>query len=164
MTLLAHHRSDLHASGLSDETIARAGIYSAPGRQVRDLLGYDAGAGMVFPYPSLNGAGDYVRVKLDKPGPDGKRYRAPKGQPNHLYVSRLIDPKVLNDCSVPIWITEGEKKALKACQEGLHCVGLFRLPTSTSSHGRGERFTSASTRTWLRTTASARLSALLPRR
>jgi hypothetical protein len=50
MTLALSHREDLHRSGLDDEVIARAGIYSAPERQVRDILGYGAGAGMVIPY------------------------------------------------------------------------------------------------------------------
>jgi hypothetical protein len=50
MTLVASHLEDLRRSGLSDETIARAGIYSASERQVRDVLGFGAGPGMVIPY------------------------------------------------------------------------------------------------------------------
>jgi hypothetical protein len=118
------HRADLEGSGLTDETISLAGLYSAPERQVRDILGYGAGAGLVIPYPDpktgvLNG---YARVKLDKADENGKRYRSPLKQPNHLYIPRLLDRKVLTDTSTPIWFTEGEKKALKACQEGLACI------------------------------------------
>jgi hypothetical protein len=66
MTLVQSHLEDLKRSGLSDETIARAGIYSAPERQVRDLLGYGVGPGMVIPYPSPSDA----RVRLDHPDKD----------------------------------------------------------------------------------------------
>src|SRR5262249_51762667 len=131
------HRAELRASGLTDETIARAGLYSAPERQVRDLLGYGAGPGLVFPYPALNGsAGEYARVKLDKADPDGKRYRSPAKQPNRLDVPALIEPTVLRDIGTPLWLTEGEKKALKACQEGLACIavsGVFSWRTRSGS-------------------------------
>ncbi len=92
---------------------------------MRDLLGYGAGPGMVFPYIGLNGDDGYARVKIDHPGPDGKKYRAPKGQANRLYITPLRDdPRVLTDVTIPLWVTEGEKKAAKACQEGLVCIGL----------------------------------------
>ena len=64
MTLVDAHRAELRASGLTDETIARASVFSAPERQVRDILGYGAGAGLVFPNHSPNGSRDYARVKL----------------------------------------------------------------------------------------------------
>ena len=78
------HLQELQDSGLAGETIGRAGIYSATAVGVRDVLGYGAGPGLVFPYPPLNGAALYARVKLDKAGPDGKRYRSPSKQPNRL--------------------------------------------------------------------------------
>lgn len=121
------HREDLHRSGLTDETIALAGLCSATEHGVRELLGYGAGPGLVFPYATLDGKRSYARVKIDHPGPDGKRYRSPKGQPNRLYVPQLLDsldPFLLADPAIPLWITEGEKKCLKACQEGLACVAL----------------------------------------
>jgi hypothetical protein len=120
------HRDELRRSGLTDETIARAGIYSATEAGVRDVLGYGGGPGVVFPYPALNGeAGtSYARVKLDRADPEGKRYRSPARQPNRLYVPALLDLAILADPAMPLWLTEGEKKALKACQEGLACLAL----------------------------------------
>ena len=41
-----------------------------------------------------------------------------------------MDPKItaiLNNPSIPLCITEGEKKALMACQSGLPCVALSGL-------------------------------------
>src|SRR5262249_25082337 len=66
----------------------------------------------------------YVRIKLDKPGADGKRYRSATGSEPALYVPWLLDAAILADPHKPLFITEGEKKALKACQEGHHCVAL----------------------------------------
>src|SRR5262249_46568152 len=59
-----------------------------------------------------------------KAGPDGKRYRSPARRPNRLYVPHVLDAKILADSSTDLWITEGEKKCLKACQEGLPCIAL----------------------------------------
>ena len=66
MTLAPGHGDELRRSGLTDETITRAGCYSATGAGVRDLLGFGGGPGLVFPYPELNGSGPYARVKLDR--------------------------------------------------------------------------------------------------
>jgi putative DNA primase/helicase len=67
----------------------------------------------------LNG---YARVKLDKADAQGKRYRSPLRTPNRLYIPPILDRKLLADPALPLWLTEGEKKALKACQEGLACI------------------------------------------
>src|SRR5438309_780703 len=61
---------------------------------------------------------------LDRPDAQGKRYRSPAKVQNHLYVPPMLDPKRLADVSFPLYVTEGEKKTLKAVQEGLVCVGL----------------------------------------
>jgi hypothetical protein len=125
MFLSDAHRADLMKSGLTVETIRQSRIYSAPEPQVRDILGYPAGSGMVIPYAPLNADGsEYARVKLDNVGPDGKRYLSPKGRPNRLYVPPILDPSVLRDPSVTLYVTEGEKKAAKATQEGFPCIGL----------------------------------------
>src|SRR2546428_12805703 len=123
-SLVESHVRDLVASGLSTETILEAGLYSAPERQVRDVLGFGAGAGMVIPYddPATGVRNGYARVRLDDPGPEGGRYRSPLRQPNRLYVPRILNRKHLADVSTPLWFTEGEKKALKGCQEGLACI------------------------------------------
>jgi hypothetical protein len=117
------HWHDLEESGLNDETIAASGIYAADEEEVEKLLKMPTlGGGMVIPY--LNVKDDiHVRVKLDNPGRGGS-YRSPKGSGNRLYVPPILPPDVLSDASRPLWITEGEKKALKGCQEGLACVAL----------------------------------------
>lgn len=53
------------------------------------------------------------------------KYSQPKGSPCGAYFAQLYDWKpVLADPTKPLWITEGEKKAAKACAEGFACIGL----------------------------------------
>ena len=121
------HRDELCQSGLSEATITECGMYSADPLQIKALLGFNAGcAGMVIPYSRQDDWAHrpYVRIKLDKPGTDGKRYRSATGSVPALYVPWMLEASVLADTTVPLVITEGEKKAIKACQEGLTCVAL----------------------------------------
>jgi hypothetical protein len=55
--LVQSHVQDLQASGLTNDTIMDAGIYSASGREVEALLGYGAGPGMVIPYDRASATG-----------------------------------------------------------------------------------------------------------
>lgn len=130
-TLTKKHLQDLYSSGLSDETIVLSGCYSATEEEVAAILGFDPkSSGLVLPYPDLDGgASIFRRVKLDNPfTPRGKKklakYLSPKNSQNHLYVPPNLDREALRDASTTIIITEGEKKALKACQEGLACIAL----------------------------------------
>jgi putative DNA primase/helicase len=134
--LLAKHYHELLRSGLSRDTIDAAGIYSeARPEVIRSLLGWDdmwqsIGPVMVFPYRDRDGTPvDYCRVKPSNPRTDEDeeekpiKYEAPKGRPNRPY----FPPRTLAAIADPgarLLITEGEKKALKADQEGFPCVGL----------------------------------------
>ena len=117
------HLEELEASGLSLPTIKESGCYSGKADEIERLLGYGAGPGLVIPY-FTDDTNCYARVKLDNGGGDGKRYRSPKGSQNRLYLPPNLDRTVLTDPGTPIYVTEGEKKALKACQEGLPCMAL----------------------------------------
>lgn len=46
---------------------------------------------------------------------------------NEIFGYETHVKSALNDLSIPLYITEGEKKALKACQEGLYCVAISGL-------------------------------------
>jgi hypothetical protein len=117
------HVAELVRSGLGVETISLCGFFSGSKEEVAEILGYGgAGTGLVIPY-SQNG---FKRVKLDSVGSDGKAYRSPRRAGNHLYIPKVFPggADALGDVSVMLAITEGEKKTAKACQEGLHCIGL----------------------------------------
>ncbi len=120
MTLLPHHRAKLEACGLTPETWSRARLHSGSVQEVRDILGYGgAGTGLVIPYDE-----HYARVRIDNPGPDGKRYRSPRATPSRIYVPPTLDQALLTNPREPLHLTEGEFKALKATQEGIPTLAL----------------------------------------
>ena len=82
MTLLDLHRKKLVACGLRPETWQPARLHSGSADEVREILGYGgAGTGLIIPYDE-----NYSRVRIDNPGPDGKRYRSPRATPSRIYV------------------------------------------------------------------------------
>ena len=130
--LAAKHREELHASGLTDETIAAAGVYSAKDGDIRKILGWQPrqhawGIGMVFPFhfPD-NEEVTYRRVKLDFPraNGDGKvvKYESPRRSGNRAYFPPDFFEAV-SDAPI-IVISEGEKKSLAVMQTGIPCIGL----------------------------------------
>jgi hypothetical protein len=54
------------------------------------------------------------------------KYAQPVGSGVKLYVPHDVR-SILTNPTVPLYIAEGEKKALKACQEGLPCLGIGGL-------------------------------------
>jgi len=123
--LLPDHLADLKKSSLSDEFIEKAGIYSVPPGDIPKIMGWDApiNSMLAFPYPET----DCTRYKLFPPlkrkgEPRAQKYFQAKGSGLHLYQLPGFDSDA-ND----IYITEGEKKTLKACQDGLNCLGLSGL-------------------------------------
>src|SRR5262249_13908540 len=85
---------------------------------------------LCFPYP---GEGGFCRDKVfptnlkDKDG-RGMRYLQRGRSGCRLYVPLpLLPAGVLQDVTVPVRITEGEKKAAKVCQEGCPCLALGGL-------------------------------------
>lgn len=124
--LLDHHLADLHSSALTDETIERLGFHSGTAEEVREILGFAAGPGLVIPYPQHDDMRTFARVKPDEPLViDGKsaKYLSPKGGGLCAY----IPPSTLEALGAPetrLLLTEGEKKAASADQSSLACIGL----------------------------------------
>ena len=131
---------DLRRSGLSDATIVEAGLSTpAPGDLAR-LVGLRLAGKvrhvLVFPYDAAAHAGPprqdeaFVRCKLFPPVSDGQghtiRYYQRAGTPPRLYVPHRTR-SALADPTIPLLVTEGEKKALKADQLGLACVAVGGL-------------------------------------
>lgn len=149
---LAHLR-ELRASGLSDGQIEAAGLYTeSDPKRLAEMLHWGrpaAGLGpaLVFPFVDADGSrsDDYCRLKFSKPRRDreGKavKYESPRGVSNRPYFPPAT-VGVLGDASVPLVVTEGEKKSLKADQEGFPCVGLvgvwgWQKKRSKDADGRG---------------------------
>jgi hypothetical protein len=129
------HREELaKGSGLSEETIRAAGLYTeSDPEKIGQLLGWDGpapalGDCLVIPYFDKNGKPtDYRRLKPDCPRADADgnpvKYESPRGEETPAYFPPGIG-KTLKNPTAPLLIVEGEKKALKLVQEGFPCVGL----------------------------------------
>ena len=153
--LLPQHLEDLRRSGLLDEQILACGFRSEANPAIWSKhLNWkpprsDSGAAMCIPYFGTDGKPfGYVRLKLDKPRMiAGKpiKYESAKGSHNRAYFppgtrAALADP------TKPLILTEGEKKAAKADQEGFPCIGLTgvngwqnKRPKDAAGKGTGER-------------------------
>src|SRR5262249_44515452 len=113
-----NHLADLRASGLRNETIRAAGVYSLCPRDI--ALFFDARRGipgeiktaLCFPYQR----GTFGRIKLF-PALGDMKYAQPLGTSARLYM-----PFPVQDDDIVIG--EGEKKTLSAYQTGLNAVGI----------------------------------------
>jgi hypothetical protein len=131
--LLPQHLEDLRRSGLSDEQIAACRFRSETDpRGIGKLLGWRGpadilGPCLVIPFPEPGGTiNGYCRVKPDNPRlkNDKKvKYESPVKKGNRVFFPPCTRAG-LGDVSVPLIVTEGEKKAAKADQDGFLCLGL----------------------------------------
>lgn len=125
LQLFPHHLQKLTGEhGLTLETIHEAGLFSAAAKTLDEILNRNdiICEGIVIPY------GDgFSRVRLDAPlmlnnGRQAK-YLSPSGSKNRLYIPNSVR-MLLKDPLLPIYLTEGEFKALKLTQEGFPCLGI----------------------------------------
>jgi Domain of unknown function (DUF3854) len=128
--------SHVRQSGLTEATIRAAGIQALPANRLPPYA-KSATNSYVIPYFDLRGRPlkDFYRIRWLPAVEDvnGRliRYNQPPESGTHLYLPPppIVDPKRWNkpDASgkyEPLWITEGEKKALKGAQEGFLCCGI----------------------------------------
>lgn len=129
LKLLPEHIADFRRSGLSDATIEAAGFRSASREEAKALLGFDPGSGgWVIEYPHRNGLPELVHFKPDIPYLDSegklRKYLFPRGARSRIYIPPMISMEALQNKRNPLHFVEGEKKALKAVQEGLICIAI----------------------------------------
>ena len=114
------HWADLKASGLTDDTIRSAGVYSLSPNFISHFFSRTGktkylpkvNSALCFPYQG----GTFARIKLF-PALGKWKYSQPKGTSAHLYMPFPIKDGTL-------LIPEGEKKCLAAYQHGLNAVGI----------------------------------------
>jgi hypothetical protein len=124
-------KEDLDRSGLSDSTIEAMQIRSLTATELDKFASkskHDQ-EGYLIPYFDLKGDRypDFYRIRFLPPlviKGDEIRYMQPNGSITRVYLPPLIDPEVFQDPGFPLRITEGEKKAAKACQEGIDTIAL----------------------------------------
>lgn len=140
---------DLERSGLEKRTIEASGIRDEATDDETGVLLRDKYhvRGYVLPYLGLDGEPlKFYRIKilesLNGHKPDFK-YLQPKAAGNHLYLPKGLydlEPDWATDPSVPLFITEGEKKALAGVQAGLPIVavgGVYNWRTHIHTLERG---------------------------
>ncbi len=127
LVFLSTHLEDLQRSGLSEATIAAAGIYNVDISTLRQLFRHpipDDTTAYAIPYSHANG---HVRVRFFPPltDEDGRsiKYLQPTGSPVRAYFPPGIEG-LLTNANVTLHITEGEKKSLALQQVGLSSIGL----------------------------------------
>jgi hypothetical protein len=129
--LAPEHRADLAKSGLTDATIAAQLIRTVPPSMSGRLLGFDLPAirsALLFPFRSpAGGFTDLARVKVFPPLSDRDghqvKYLQPRGSgPRVYFVGATLERVCTGD--EPLWIVEGEKKALAVSQLGLPAIGI----------------------------------------
>ena len=132
-----HHLAELRKSGLTDETIRSAQLYSEGSlndlkKKLRWEKSYPKkmGSALVFPFFSRTGEKqDYCRIKPTNPRLDKKtrkpvEYESPIGQPNLVYFPPGITTAI-DDPSSQIIFVDDEKKALAGAQAGFATLGLI---------------------------------------
>jgi hypothetical protein len=141
MSLHPDHLADLRKSDLSDESIKVLRIQSVRPHEINMA---DVTSAYRIPYFHLDGTVNcFERWKLLPPRKtkDGtQKYSQSAGSDSHLYLPRICPwTSVASDTSKPVLITEGEKKAAKACQEGLSAIGVAGLWNFLQKLDSGER-------------------------
>lgn len=155
-TVSSKHLENLRASGLTDETIKLANLYTEvdPSKLAklveRTTWPRQCGNGLVFPfyYPTASDPHAY-RIRPTTPRPTGKTKR--DGTPkvakydqatSHgsltYFTPRASAAGCYVDVGQTLFWTEGEKKALVFDQMGLVCVGLTGVWNWTDSTHRDE--------------------------
>jgi hypothetical protein len=115
----AKHLADLKSSGWTDETARRSRVYSGSAREVKRILGFPAGPGLMFMYGYFD-----AHVNPDYRPKSGKVYYSSKGSKCLMYIPALLDWDIFKDPTQDLFITEGEKKAVAAVQAGIPCVAF----------------------------------------
>ena len=136
----------LKQSGLTEATIERAGIQDAKSDEstAQLLAKHRIDAGYFIPYLDIKGvATGHYRIRVLKGTSETPKYLQPAKAGNHVYIPVGLPEGWEKDASIPVIITEGEKKALAASQFGLPTIGVggvdswrsrtFRVPLSTIS-------------------------------
>jgi hypothetical protein len=144
--LAPEHRADLRKSGLTDETIAVQKIRTVPPHMIDQLLGFPTArcrcedrrdgaacdcpkvlSAYLIPFADPRGGWfDHVRLKVFPTLTTDKgtiKYLQPKRSGVRIYFPLATLDAVLHS-SEPLYVCEGEKKALAVAQLGRPVVGI----------------------------------------
>lgn len=122
---------DLKRSGLTERDFKTMRLRALTQEETEQATGRFRLRSLLLPYFDQHGKEtNFFRLRfLDEPRAVNRhkpqRYYQPPDTPPRAYLSPHVDwAKVFADPKQEVWITEGEKKAAKACASGVHCLGL----------------------------------------
>jgi hypothetical protein len=129
--MAAEHLADVRRSGLHDDTVRIHRLRSVPPDMIGRLLGFDLPAirsAMLIPFPDPRGGFmDHIRLKVFPAFRDRRgrtiKYLQPRGSGVRLFFPRASSGPAMEG-DEPLWLVEGEKKALAVAQLGLTAVGF----------------------------------------
>ena len=129
--LLEHHAELLRESAISPEVARERGYLSARTGAELEALGFAAyqrnAPALLIPIRDVRGELAFYQARPDSPrSKEGKplKYETPAGKSLVLDVPPATR-RALADPSLPLWITEGSRKADAAVSIGLHCIGVI---------------------------------------
>ena len=124
------HLADLRKSGLTDATIRAQKITDVPPGMIDQLLGFPTPkvvSAYLIPFADPRGSWmDHVRMKVFPPIATEKgtiKYLQPRHSGVRIYFPLATLTAVLHS-SEPLYLVEGEKKALSVSQLGLPAIGI----------------------------------------
>jgi len=129
--LLQKHLDHLHASGISNDVIKERGYESVLGKVRLADIGFSSvqqrPTGMLIPLFAPDGSLAGYQYRPDEPRVNtrqkGVKYEIPTGTSLRLDCPPRCQ-KTLGDPSVPLWITEGSKKADALASQGACAISL----------------------------------------
>jgi hypothetical protein len=129
--LFPQHAELLRASAITPEHARVRGYVSVDTKTRLEQLGVTRAArsvpGLLVPWRGVDGSVIGYQYRPDEPRINAKgqpiKYETPVRQPNRLDIPPGVGSK-LADPSVPLWITEGSRKADSAACIGVACVSV----------------------------------------
>ncbi|MGH7169634.1 MAG: DUF3854 domain-containing protein, partial [Gemmataceae bacterium] len=147
-TLSAEHAALLAASAIDKEVIKARGYWTANAQADLLHLGFKLHQcqvpALVIPIRNVHGEISLYQSRPDEPrlGKNGKtiKYETPCGGRLVLDVPLMARPD-LDDPKIPLFITEGSRKADAAVSKGLCCISLLGVWNWRGKNGRGGKTT-----------------------
>jgi hypothetical protein len=126
-----HYRHLSEGSGIAPEVIKERGYRSILGKSELEKIGFTSAQqrapGILIPLWSVDGKEAGFQFRPDHPRTSGRdrpvKYESPAGSSNRLDCPPCCQ-KILGDPQVPLWITEGSKKADALASKGACAISV----------------------------------------
>jgi len=158
--LSKEHYKHLSKSGITDEVIKERGYFTYWGKSDPRIIkaGFTKdqvrAPGIAIPWHHPDGTNGMIQLRPDNPRTDQSfksiKYESPKGIPNLIDCPKRCLPQII-DPAIPLWITEGAKKADALASRGqcaLNCNGVWGWKAKNEFGASTPLFTDMSLVAW----------------